>query len=62
VIAGLAFKESKFDGIYLGRQKGGELVYAGKVENGFTDNQVQHLKERAARYATKSCYRPIAIV
>jgi bifunctional non-homologous end joining protein LigD len=53
VIAGLAFKDNKFDGIYLGRKKGSDLVYAGKVETGFTERQVAHLKGRAARFATK---------
>jgi bifunctional non-homologous end joining protein LigD len=33
-IAGFALKENKFDGIYLGRHKGKELVYAGKVDHG----------------------------
>jgi bifunctional non-homologous end joining protein LigD len=53
VIAGLAFKGSKFDGVYLGRRENGGLVYAGKVETGFTDKHVRHLKARAARFATK---------
>jgi bifunctional non-homologous end joining protein LigD len=53
VIAGLAFKGSKFDGIYLGRRENGGLMYAGKVETGFTDQQVQRLKARAARFATR---------
>jgi bifunctional non-homologous end joining protein LigD len=34
-IAGFALKENKFDGIYLGRHKGKDLVYAGKVDHGF---------------------------
>src|ERR1700733_8481580 len=29
-IAGFAMKENKFDGLYLGRHKGADLVYAGK--------------------------------
>jgi bifunctional non-homologous end joining protein LigD len=32
-IAGFALKRNKFDGIYLGRLKGADLVYAGKVDN-----------------------------
>jgi bifunctional non-homologous end joining protein LigD len=47
-VAGIAFKGRKFDGIYLAREKDGELVYAGKVEHGFNDRQVKHLQERAA--------------
>jgi bifunctional non-homologous end joining protein LigD len=34
-IAGFALDGKKFDGIYLGRQKGKDLVYAGKVDHGF---------------------------
>jgi ATP-dependent DNA ligase len=32
-IAGFALEEGKWDGIYLGRRKGNELVYARKVAN-----------------------------
>jgi bifunctional non-homologous end joining protein LigD len=31
-IAGFALKANKFDGIYLGRLKGNDLVHAGKVD------------------------------
>ena len=34
-IAGFVMKENRFDGIYIGRVKGKDLVYAGKVDNGF---------------------------
>ena len=34
-IAGFALKENKFDGLYVGRQKGENLIYAGKVDHGF---------------------------
>ena len=34
-IAGCALKENRFDGIYVGRLKGKELIYAGKVDHGF---------------------------
>jgi bifunctional non-homologous end joining protein LigD len=34
-IAGFALKQNKFDGIYIGRRKGDNLVYAGKVDYGF---------------------------
>jgi len=54
VIAGIALKGAKFDGVYLGRKKDGELVYAGKVENGFNDKQVQHLKDLASKLKTKA--------
>ncbi|WP_347951978.1 hypothetical protein [Bradyrhizobium sp. SSUT77] len=35
-IAGFALDEGKWDGIYLGRRKGEELVYAGKVDHALT--------------------------
>ena len=34
-IAGFALDGKKFDGIYVGRRKGKDLVYAGKVDHGF---------------------------
>jgi bifunctional non-homologous end joining protein LigD len=54
VIAGLAFEGSRFDGIYLGRKSGREIVYAGKVETGFTDQQVKRLTARARKLVTKT--------
>ena len=34
-IAGFALKENNFDDIYVGLQKGNDLVYAGKIDHGF---------------------------
>jgi bifunctional non-homologous end joining protein LigD len=34
-IAGFALDEGKWDGIYVGRRKGNDLIYAGKVDHGF---------------------------
>jgi bifunctional non-homologous end joining protein LigD len=34
-IAGFALDDGKWDGIYVGRRKGGGLIYAGKVDHGF---------------------------
>jgi ATP dependent DNA ligase domain len=34
-IAGFALKDNRFDGLYIGRQEGDELIYAGKVDHGF---------------------------
>jgi bifunctional non-homologous end joining protein LigD len=34
-IAGFALDGNDWDGIYLGRRKGQELIYAGKVDHGF---------------------------
>jgi bifunctional non-homologous end joining protein LigD len=34
-IAGFAMKANKFDGLDIGRLKGNDLIYAGKIDNGF---------------------------
>jgi hypothetical protein len=45
-IAGFALKANKFDGIYLGRLKGNELIYAGKVDNGLDKSSTAGLQAR----------------
>jgi bifunctional non-homologous end joining protein LigD len=45
-IAGFALKENKFDGIYIGRLKGNDLVYAGKVDHGFDTVSAKALQAR----------------
>jgi bifunctional non-homologous end joining protein LigD len=45
-IAGFALKASKFDGIYIGRRKGNDLVYAGKVDHGFDAASAKDLQAR----------------
>lgn len=45
-IAGFALKENRFDGIFIGRQKGKELVYVGKVDHGFTPEDEEDLRAR----------------
>jgi bifunctional non-homologous end joining protein LigD len=45
-IAGFALDEGKWDGIYLGRRKGGTLVYAGKVDHGFDKTSAADLQKR----------------
>ena len=35
VIAGFALDGNKWDGLYLARRKGADLIYAGKVDHGF---------------------------
>ena len=45
-IAGFAMKENKFDGLYLGRHKGADLVYAGKVDHGFDGASAKDLQTR----------------
>jgi bifunctional non-homologous end joining protein LigD len=45
-IAGFALKENRFEGLYIGRQQGNELIYAGKVDHGFDDASAKDLQER----------------
>jgi bifunctional non-homologous end joining protein LigD len=45
-IAGFALKESKFDGLYLGRIKGKHLIYAGKMNHGFDRVSAKDLQAR----------------
>ncbi len=45
-IAGFALDGSKWDGLYLGRRKGKELVYAGKVDHGFDTASTKDLQAR----------------
>ena len=45
-IAGFSLDEGKWDGIYLGRRKGDDLVYAGKVDHGFDKTSAIELRER----------------
>jgi bifunctional non-homologous end joining protein LigD len=45
-IAGFALKANKFDGIYLGRRKGDDLVYAGRVDHGFDKSSTAELQAR----------------
>jgi bifunctional non-homologous end joining protein LigD len=46
VIAGFALDGKKFDGLYLARHKGDELVYAGKVDHGFDAASAKDLQAR----------------
>ncbi|MBR0750395.1 non-homologous end-joining DNA ligase [Bradyrhizobium japonicum] len=45
-IAGYALDGTKWDGIYLGRRKGDDLVYAGKVDHGFDKASAADLQKR----------------
>jgi bifunctional non-homologous end joining protein LigD len=45
-IAGFALKENKFDGVYVGRRNGNDLVYAGKVDHGFDTASAKDLQAR----------------
>ncbi len=46
VIAGFALKDNRFDGLYIGRQTGKELIYAGKVDHGFDNTSAKELQAR----------------
>ncbi|MGH6675588.1 MAG: non-homologous end-joining DNA ligase [Xanthobacteraceae bacterium] len=46
VVAGMAFDGSVFSGLYLARWTNGALVYAGKVEDGFSEETVARLRLR----------------
>ena len=45
-IAGFALDEGKWDGIFVGRRKGADLVYAGKVDHGFDKASAAELQKR----------------
>jgi bifunctional non-homologous end joining protein LigD len=53
VVAGIALKKGKFDGIYLARREHGELTYAGKVEHGFDTASQTDLRRRADKLRAK---------
>jgi bifunctional non-homologous end joining protein LigD len=52
-MAGVAKKAGKFDGIYLGRQERGRLVYAGKLERGFNEVDKVRLLTMAEKLKAK---------
>jgi bifunctional non-homologous end joining protein LigD len=65
-IAGFALDGSKWDGIYVGRRKGKDLVYAGKVDLGFDKTSAAALRKRLTPlirktqpYAKKVAHRAI---
>ncbi|MEH2474409.1 ATP-dependent DNA ligase [Nitrobacteraceae bacterium AZCC 2161] len=45
-IAGFALDGTKWDGLYVGRRKGDDLVYAGKVDHGFDKLSAADLQKR----------------
>jgi bifunctional non-homologous end joining protein LigD len=53
-IAGFALDGKKFDGLYLARHKGDELVYAGKVDHGFDTASAKDLQARLAPLIRKT--------
>jgi bifunctional non-homologous end joining protein LigD len=45
-IAGFALDGNDWDGIYVGRRKGKDLLYAGKVDHGFDKTSAAELKKK----------------
>ncbi|WP_286144415.1 DNA ligase [Bradyrhizobium sp. NFR13] len=45
-IVGFSLKDNRFDGLYAGRQDGDQLIYAGKVDHGFTPGTVTDVRKR----------------
>lgn len=45
-IAGFAMKKNRFDGLYIGRLKGDQLFYAGKIDHGFDKVSTKDLQAR----------------
>ncbi|UEM18071.1 non-homologous end-joining DNA ligase (plasmid) [Bradyrhizobium barranii subsp. barranii] len=45
-IAGFALDGTRWDGLYVGRRKGDDLVYAGKVDHGFNKASAADLRKR----------------
>jgi bifunctional non-homologous end joining protein LigD len=45
-IAGFALDGNDWDGIYVGRRRGEDLIYAGKVDRGFDKTSVAELRKR----------------
>jgi bifunctional non-homologous end joining protein LigD len=45
-IAGFALDGNKWDALYIGRRKGADLVYAGKVDHGFDSESAKLLRAR----------------
>lgn len=45
-ITGFALDEEKWDGIYVGRRKGSDLIYAGKVDHGFDKASANALRKK----------------
>ena len=53
-IAGFALKGNDWDGIYLARCKGDDLIYAGKVDHGFDQASAADLRGRLTPLIRKS--------
>ena len=45
-IAGFALDGNKWDGLFIGRRKGRDLIYAGKIDHGFDGDTAKELRTR----------------
>ena len=53
-IAGFALDGIEWDGIYVGRRRGDELIYVGKVDHGFDKASIADLRKRLAPLIRKT--------
>jgi bifunctional non-homologous end joining protein LigD len=53
-IVGYAIKENRFDGLILGRREGDELIYAGKVDHGFSRDDERYVRSRLGPLVQKA--------
>lgn len=53
-IAGFAMDGKDWDGLYVGRRKGNDLIYAGKVDHGFDKTSIADLRKRLAPLVRKT--------
>jgi bifunctional non-homologous end joining protein LigD len=53
-ITGFALDGDEWDGIYVGRRNGDELIYAGKVDHGFDKTSIADLRKRLAPLIRKT--------
>jgi len=53
-IVGYGVKDNRFDGLYLGRKQGNELIYAGKVDHGFSPTSAKDVRDRLTPLVQKT--------
>jgi hypothetical protein len=53
-IAGWALQWTKLDGFYLAEERGGKLVYTGKIEGGWTEAEKNDLLARIKPYKQRN--------
>jgi bifunctional non-homologous end joining protein LigD len=53
LVAGIAYRKGKFDGVYLACKVGRRLKYRGKVEHGFTDESARGAGRATGAFVAK---------